>query len=321
MAVGQMKKQVWKNGMSRCRFTPAHACVWERGGCMSGMRLKIADILLELSNFIPDMERYQIFQCDSERQADAKYSFYYCDFSFETGKVTERYHCERFAEYEDAKNRYRVFVIQLNSETGRVIVKWKKEESEVYEILLEKAFRGRYPQYFDFLNHLAFENLLLRHGGILLHASVVSYQGQGILFSAASGVGKSTQADLWKRYMQADIINGDRAAVRKKEGAFWAFGSPMAGSSGIYKNTGVRIKALIILAQADKNIIRRMGEREAFAHLYRETLVNVWDREFVEKTVDLIREMVETVPVYRLSCRPDKEAVELLKQVCFAEEK
>lgn len=288
---------------------------------MSRIRLKIADILLELSNFTPDMERYQIFQCDSERQADAKYSFFDCDSSFETGKWTERYRCERFVEYQDAKNRYRVFEIQLNSETGRVIVKWKKEETEIYEILLDKVFRGRYSQYFDFLNHLAFENLLLGHDGIFLHASIVSYQGQGILFSAASGVGKSTQADLWKRYMQAEIINGDRAAVRKKDGIFWAFGSPMAGSSGIYKNTGAKIKALIILEQADKNVIRRMGAGEAFVHIYRETLVNVWDHEFVEKTVDLIREMVETVPVYLLSCRPDREAVELVKQVCIGKEK
>lgn len=303
--------------MGRCGHTPAHACVWENDGLMGSICLKIADILLELSNFTPDMERYQIFRCDCEEQADAKYSFRYCDTAFETEKLTERYRCKSFVEYQDAKNRYRVFTIQLNSEAGRVIVKWKREKNEIYEIFLEETFRGRYSKYFDFLNHLAFENLLLCHGGILLHASIVSYKGNGILFSAASGVGKSTQAELWKKYMRAEIINGDRALIRKKDGIFWAFGSPMAGSSGIYKNAGVEMKALIILKQENRNTIRRMEAGEAFVHIYRETLVNIWDHEFVEKTVDLIREMLEAVPVYLLGCRPEREAAELVKRACI----
>ncbi|WP_370839368.1 hypothetical protein [Intestinibacter bartlettii] len=33
---------------------------------------------------------------------------------------------------------------------------------------------------------------------------------KGILFSAPSGTGKSTQADLWEKYENAEIINGDR---------------------------------------------------------------------------------------------------------------
>ena len=49
-------------------------------------------------------------------------------------------------------------------------------------------------------NYLAFENVLINHTGFILHSSFISWQNNGILFTAPSGTGKSTQADLWKKY-------------------------------------------------------------------------------------------------------------------------
>lgn len=62
---------------------------------------------------------------------------------------------------------------------------------------------------------LGLERLLLSRQGLLLHASFIRWQDRGILFSAPSGTGKSTQADLWVRHRGAEVINGDRAALRR----------------------------------------------------------------------------------------------------------
>ena len=49
---------------------------------------------------------------------------------------------------------------------------------------------------------------------LFMHASAIEYKGNGIIFAGYSGVGKTTQAELWKKHMHADIINGDKAFIR-----------------------------------------------------------------------------------------------------------
>ena len=58
-------------------------------------------------------------------------------------------------------------------------------------------------------------DILADAGMLVLHSAyIVTRQGEGILFSGPSGIGKSTQAALWQRYGAAQTVNGDRALVR-----------------------------------------------------------------------------------------------------------
>ena len=85
-------------------------------------------------------------------------------------------------------------------------------------------------------NRVGLETLLLQHQSLLLHASLIKYKGKTLAFAGPSGVGKSTQADIWHTFLGADILNGDRAALRKEGDSWYAYGCPYAGTSGIYKN-------------------------------------------------------------------------------------
>ena len=80
------------------------------------------------------------------------------------------------------------------------------------------------------------EQVLNSYNTFLLHSSFIKWKDKAILFTAPSGTGKSTQADLWEKYENAEIINGDRSGIRKMDGKWTAYGLPIAGSSGIYKN-------------------------------------------------------------------------------------
>lgn len=162
-------------------------------------------------------------------------------------------------------------------------------------------------------NYLAFEDVLINHQAFILHSSFISWQNNGILFTAPSGTGKSTQADLWKKYEDADIYNGDRTIIRKIDGKYYGFGSPYAGSSGIYRNESAPIKAIIVIEQGPDNVIRRLHGREAFLPLFRETLMNTWNKEYMEKMTDLLMDAACQIPIYHLSCRPDQDAVNTVK--------
>lgn len=78
-------------------------------------------------------------------------------------------------------------------------------------------------------------------------------------FCGRSGIGKSTQANLWKEYENALILNGDRCAVGFVDGAANAFGLPFCGTSGICLNFSLPIAAIISLGQAPENRITRLS--------------------------------------------------------------
>ena len=54
-------------------------------------------------------------------------------------------------------------------------------------------------------NRIGLETLLLQHGGLLLHASLIKFNEKAVAFAGPSGVGKSTQAELWHTHMGAEI--------------------------------------------------------------------------------------------------------------------
>ena len=69
---------------------------------------------------------------------------------------------------------------------------------------------------------------LLRHNGILLHASCVVVDGVAYAFSANSGVGKSTHTQLWLKHFgdRAYMLNDDKPAIRCIDGVICACGTP-----------------------------------------------------------------------------------------------
>ena len=151
-------------------------------------------------------------------------------------------------------------------------------------------------------------------GAISLHSSLIRYQGKAILFTAPSGTGKSTQADLWAKHRGADVFNGDRSMIRKIGGSWTAFGSPFAGTSGLYRNESAPIRAIIVLRKAETNSIRMLGQAEAFRCLYSETIIPRWNDKAHSLIMDLITQITAEIPVVMLSCRPEESSVDLLNQ-------
>lgn len=209
----------------------------------------------------------------------------------------------------------------ITTTKGIESVTLRKKDRDSFSIFLPKSLKEEKVLFkqINLMNYLAFEDVLINHQGFILHSSFISWQNNGILFTAPSGTGKSTQADLWKKYEDADIYNGDRTIIRKIDGKYYGFGSPYAGSSGIYRNESAPIKAIVVIEQGPDNVIRRLHGREAFLPLFRETLMNTWNKEYMEKMTDLLMDVACQIPVYHLSCRPDQGAVNTVKNEILKE--
>lgn len=164
------------------------------------------------------------------------------------------------------------------------------------------------------LNAAMAEHLVLQQGGAVFHCSYVSYNGRAILFTAPSGTGKSTQAELWRTLRGAEIVNGDRAVIRSTEAGIVACGIPFAGSSEYCHNETLSVAAIVYLAQAPSTSIRPLGGYEAFRCIWEGCSINTWDKGDMTLAADLVQQIVEEIPIWYLPCTPDESAVQALEQ-------
>lgn len=165
------------------------------------------------------------------------------------------------------------------------------------------------------LEAFALERFLLKQNALVLHSSFIEWEGTGIVFTAPSGTGKSTQADLWQKYEGCEIINGDRSVIVQNAatGKFDVAGLPFCGSSNIRQNKIMPLKAIVFIEQAPQNIVEKMPGIKAVSKLFGETSINKWNKEAVMKSVELIETIAQNVSMVHLKCNMEQDAVLKLK--------
>lgn len=183
-----------------------------------------------------------------------------------------------------------------------------------HRLLLTPENAEHYRTNYTITPLLGAEYVLARQGRLLLHSSAVSYRDVAILFSGPSGIGKSTQAQLWQQYAGAEVVNGDRCVISQREGSFCVDGSPFCGSSGIRRQLSVPIGALVFLEQGEENSLQPVSCLDAYRRLYSQIIANPWDSDYTGRVCAMIEAVIRRVPMYLYRCRPDASAVEALKE-------
>ena len=155
------------------------------------------------------------------------------------------------------------------------------------------------------------------YNAFLMHASCVDLNGKGVIFAGYSGVGKTTQAQLWQKYFGAEIINGDKAFVREIDKDFYSCGLPWKGSSEYCLNQKTKLNAIVILRQSQENKLIRLNIMQATEFLMPHLFMPHWDEKCLDNTLGIIDRLLEKVPVMLLECRPDEDAVKLVHNTVF----
>lgn len=168
------------------------------------------------------------------------------------------------------------------------------------ELLPEELFHA--------LRH-CFLYLAQRRGLFALHAASVLYRGRAWLFSAPSGMGKSTHAKLWQEQFGVPQLNGDLALLAPDgQGGFTMCGFPWCGTSGIWTREDVPLGGVILLRRGAEN---RIEEPEAaFRQLFvaNRLISPAWTEEMLESNLRFSGSVCKAAPVLRLYCKPDSEA-------------
>lgn len=279
---------------------------------------RIADLFFELRSpkklaILPCMEPFRI---EFVRKPDLIYKIVCNQLKFDVKRVVSK---GDFSVVQDRERFIRIKYVAIDKQIYPIFLSPDKHKN-TYMLCLPNDYMDANAVLFDKMqlwSFLAPEEGILAYQGFILHSSIIEWNGKAILFTAPSGTGKSTQAELWKKYAGADVYNGDRTIVRKINNVYYGFGSPFAGSSGIYRNKSAPVRAIVVLTQAENNQIYRLYGKQAFLPLFRETLMNTWNPAYMESMTDLLMDTITNVPIYHLACRPDRDAVRLVKETLF----
>jgi len=144
---------------------------------------------------------------------------------------------------------------------------------------------------------------------VLFHGSVVAVDGEGYLFTAKSGTGKSTHTRLWREYFgsRAVMVNDDKPLLRISGNGVTAFGTPYNGKHRLGANISVPLKAICILTRAAENSIVSISPGEAYPMLIQQ-IYRPSDMAKMQKTLALADMLAEQTALYRLGCNMDISA-------------
>lgn len=144
---------------------------------------------------------------------------------------------------------------------------------------------------------------------LLLHASVIDYEGKANLFFGTSGTGKSTHARLWLENIPgSELVNDDNPVIRLIDGQFYVFGTPWSGKTPCYRNVRVPVGALVRLEQAPENSIKRISGLQAYANILASSSCIRWRRHDMDSLVAMCEKVAMRLPNYHLCCLPDADA-------------
>lgn len=147
---------------------------------------------------------------------------------------------------------------------------------------------------------------------VLFHGSCIAVDGNGYLFTAASGTGKSTHARLWRELLgeRAVMVNDDKPLIKICEDGVIAYGTPWNGKHRLGNNMSAPLGAICIIKRATENAIRESSYEEAYPMLMQQCY-RPSDREAMERTLELLDRMAKLLRFYELRCNISEEAARL----------
>ena len=153
---------------------------------------------------------------------------------------------------------------------------------------------------------------LFAHDTLLFHGSVVAVDGAAYLFTAKSGMGKSTHTRLWREVFgeRAVMINDDKPFLHVGDEGVTAFGSPWNGKHRLGSNASAPLRAICILQRGTENRIRRITPKEAVSMLVQQSN-RPQNRRLMLQYMRLLDRLAAQVVFYTLECNMEPEAARI----------
>ena len=147
----------------------------------------------------------------------------------------------------------------------------------------------------------------------VMHGSVIAVDGKAYIFTAKSGVGKTTHTRLWLEKFgdKAHVLNGDKPIIRFIGGIPYACGTPWRGKENYGINEMLPLAGIVFFARGLVNRAYPIDQERAFfglaSQIYRSR-----DKDNVLATVALTDRLLSAVKLIGAECNMEKDAADVV---------
>ena len=151
---------------------------------------------------------------------------------------------------------------------------------------------------------------------MLMHGSSIAVDGNGYIFTALSGTGKSTHTKLLRELLgeRAVMVNDDKPFLHIKEDSVSVCGTPWMGKHRLGENLIVPLKGIFFLRRSETNQLNRLNADQALSLLLAQ-VHRPSDPDKMMMTLELLDRLLQIVPLYDFACNMDPSAAELSSSV------
>lgn len=167
----------------------------------------------------------------------------------------------------------------------------------------------------NFFIRTAFESRFCYEKIVSLHAACVELDDFAVAFTGPSGMGKSTRALAWVNAFGAQLISGDRPAVRIENMGSTACGVPWDGKEQIFRDVEKPLRCILEVRRSSSNYLRRLSREQARKLIIQQSFVPMWDTDAAFGAVANVGALVRKTPIYRVFCGPDEDAARTIYDI------
>ena len=211
--------------------------------------------------------------------------------------------CEKYPAPKDAEADFSL------SRDSEIYSNWLINNSRTDSAASEYMFFGDY-----------FYRFAITERSFMLHSSAVSYDGRAVLFSAPSGLGKSTHTRHWLAEFpdKTFIINDDKPLISIRDNGIFASGTPFSGKNDISANATLPIEAVCFLCRSDENRMESISPAEGFRLMWLQTVRNM-NRNMSAKMLELVKFCAENTRMFVFGCTDSPESAHFSRDRIFGD--
>lgn len=157
---------------------------------------------------------------------------------------------------------------------------------------------------------------LIPFSAFVMHGAVIELDGKAYVFTAKSGVGKTTHTKLWLEYFagKASYINGDKPIIRCRNGKWYAYGTAWMGKEKFGSQKYAPIQSVCFIERGTENAIRKVDDKEVVDRLFHQLFLPDEPKSVIH-FMELVDKMVREIPFFVLQCDISTDAVKVAYEV------
>lgn len=147
---------------------------------------------------------------------------------------------------------------------------------------------------------------LLENDILLIHGSCLSMDGDGVLFVARSGTGKSTHTRNWRKAFGSRVlmVNDDKPLVNVA--TMRIYGTPWDGKHHLSANVSVPLRAVVEVTRASENFIHEVDPKDALQRMMSQTYMPSGLMKL--NALRLLSAFMDKARFYVLGCNKDVDS-------------